>query len=83
MLISALEDLLACCCMASIATSAVQALIAQGAVGDFRAPDILRFGFAPLYNSYLDVWTAVQKLKIVMRDRLWDRKEYRQRSAVT
>ncbi len=61
----------------------MQALIAQGIVGDFRAPDILRFGFAPLYISYVDVWTAVQHLKAVMTEGLWDREEYRQRSAVT
>lgn len=61
----------------------MQALIAQGVVGDFRDPDILRFGFAPLYNSYVDVWTIVQRLQSVMRDNLWDRKEYRQRAAVT
>ena len=61
----------------------MQALIPQGVVGDFRVPDILRFGFAPLYISFVDIWTAVQRLKAVMRDSLWDRPEYRQRSAVT
>ena len=66
-----------------ITGSLVQALIAQGVVGDFRAPDILRFGFAPMYNSYRDVWTAVQQLKAVMRDGLWDKAQYRQRPAVT
>ncbi len=63
--------------------SAVQALILENVVGDFRAPDILRFGFAPLYNSYTTVWTAVQKLQLVMREGLWDKPEYKQRSAVT
>ena len=55
----------------------------EDVVGDFRAPDILRFGFAPLYNSFTEVWTAVQKLQLVMRERRWDRPEYKHRAAVT
>jgi kynureninase len=42
--------------------SMVQALIAEGIVADFRAPDILRFGFSSLYNRYVDVWDAVSCL---------------------
>ena len=61
----------------------VQALIARGVVGDFRSPDILRFGFAPLYTSFEDVWQAVQILKEIMRNREWDREEYRTRNKVT
>ena len=60
-----------------------QALIQEGVVGDFRAPDILRFGFAPLYTRYVDVREAVQRLKRVMQLRLWDAPEHRQRAAVT
>lgn len=60
-----------------------QALIEKGVVGDFRSPDILRFGFAPLYVRYVDVWEAVQKLKLVMQERLWDQPRHRQRAAVT
>lgn len=52
-------------------------------VGDFRAPDILRFGFAPLYVRYVDVWEAVQGLKLVMQERLWDQPVHRKRAAVT
>ena len=44
----------------------MQALIARGVIGDFRTPDILRFGFAPLYVSFADVWRAVAMLKEVM-----------------
>ena len=44
----------------------VQALIARGVVGDFRAPDILRFGFTPLYTSFADVWDAVDVLKDIL-----------------
>ena len=52
-------------------------------MGDFRDPDILRFGFAPLYTRYTDVWEAVQRLKRVMQQRLWDVPQHKQRSAVT
>lgn len=61
----------------------MQALIARGVIGDFRAPDLLRFGFAPLYIRYVDVWDAVQALRAVMADAAWDRPELKQRAAVT
>jgi len=61
----------------------MQALIARGVVGDFRAPDILRFGFTPLYVRYQDVWEAVQRLRVVMVEQDWQRPEYRRRAAVT
>src|SRR5690606_9677586 len=61
----------------------MQALIARGVVGDFRAPDILRFGFTPLYVRYQDVWEAVQRLRVVMVEQDWQRSEYRRRAAVT
>jgi kynureninase len=61
----------------------MQALIARGVIGDFRAPDILRFGFAGLYVRYVDIWDAVAALKDVMRTRAWDRPEFMARKAVT
>jgi kynureninase len=61
----------------------VQALIARGVIGDFREPDLLRFGFAPLYVRFVDVWDAVDALCAVMSGRLWDRPAYKQRAAVT
>ena len=61
----------------------MQALIAQGVVGDFRAPDVLRFGFAPLYNDMEDVARAVEVLAGVLRQGLWDRPEHHRRAAVT
>ena len=61
----------------------IQALIAQGVIGDFRAPDLLRFGFSPLYLRYVDMWDAVQRLKEVMVGRAWDRAEFKARAAVT
>lgn len=60
-----------------------QALIERGVVGDFRAPDILRCGFTPLYTSYEDVWRAVDILSEIMETRAWDTDAYRARSAVT
>jgi len=61
----------------------MQALIARGVIGDFRAPDILRFGFAPLYVSFTDVWNAVAHLKAVMAAQEWQKPEFRRRAAVT
>ncbi|MGH7005129.1 MAG: aminotransferase class V-fold PLP-dependent enzyme, partial [Alphaproteobacteria bacterium] len=61
----------------------MQALIARGVIGDFRAPDMLRFGFAPLYNRYTEVWDAVQALKSVMESRAWDTAKFKARAAVT
>ncbi len=64
----------------------MQALIAHPAravIGDFRAPNILRFGFAPLYVRYVDVWDAVQVLRDILATRAWDRSEFRQPKAVT
>ena len=61
----------------------MQALISRRVIGDFRAPDMMRFGFAPLYNSYADVWDAVEVLREVLDERLWDVAEFRERKAVT
>jgi kynureninase len=59
------------------AYAVVQALIARGIVGDFRAPDVLRFGFTPLYLRHVDVWDAVAALADVLATRAWDRPELR------
>lgn len=61
----------------------MQALIARGVIGDFRAPDVLRFGFAGLYLRYVEVWDAVAVLREVMSSRAWDRPAFRARKAVT
>ncbi|MEJ6388798.1 kynureninase [Gymnodinialimonas ulvae] len=63
--------------------AAMQALIARGVIGDFRAPDIMRFGFTPLYLDEADVRAAVAILAEILRDRLWDRPEYLARQRVT
>jgi kynureninase len=61
----------------------MQALIASGVIGDYRAPDILRFGFAPLYVGYVDVWNAVAQLKSVMTTQAWKAPAFKQPRAVT
>ncbi|UWS81159.1 kynureninase [Phaeobacter sp. G2] len=63
--------------------AAMQALIARGVIGDFRAPDIMRFGFTPLYIDEGDVDGAVAIIADVMNNRLWDKPEYKIRAAVT
>ncbi|UCI06211.1 kynureninase [Mesorhizobium sp. B1-1-8] len=63
--------------------AAMQALIARGVIGDFRAPDIMRFGFTPLYIGREDILAAVDILEDVMTNRLWDNATYRRRAAVT
>ena len=60
-----------------------RALIDRGVVGDFRAPDILRFGFAPLYTGFADVWTAACLLAEILATRAWDQDAYHTRNAVT
>ncbi len=60
-----------------------QALSARGGSGDVRAPDILRFGFTPLYVGYADVWDAVEILRDVLETRAYDQEDYRRVSAVT
>ena len=61
----------------------IQALIARGVIGDFRPPDILRFGFAPPYLRYADVWDAAHILADVLDAHAWDRPELWQRTKVT
>ncbi|WP_171209780.1 MULTISPECIES: kynureninase [unclassified Ruegeria] len=63
--------------------AAMQALIARGVIGDFRAPDVMRFGFTPLYIDETDVERAVDILADIIGNRLWDRPEYKIRQRVT
>lgn len=60
-----------------------QALIARGVIGDFRAPDVLRLGFAPAYLSFTDIAAAARHLAEVLASGEWQRDEFRQRAAVT
>lgn len=61
----------------------MQALIARGVIGDFRAPDIIRFGFTPLYLSFAEVEKAAAILKEILETRAWDAPEFHVRGAVT
>ncbi len=65
------------------AYAVMQALIAQGVIGDFRAPDNLRFGITPLFIGEDDIDRATDTLARILRDRLWDRPEYLARKPVT
>jgi kynureninase len=61
----------------------MQNLIARGVVGDFRSPDLIRFGFAPLYMRYVDVWDAVETLAEILDSESWRDKRYQTVAAVT
>ncbi len=66
----------------------MQALIARGVIGDYRkgdanTPDILRFGFAPLYNGFVEVWDAVEQLNQVLCSSEWKQPQFQQRALVT
>jgi kynureninase len=85
---SALRGSQVCLSHAEGAYAMVQALIARGVIGDFRAgdsarPDILRFGFAPAYLGFADVWNAVEHLLQVLEKGEWRRPEFNGRNAVT
>jgi kynureninase len=61
----------------------MQAVIARGVIGDFRAPNILRFGFAAPYVRYVDIWDAVSHIRAVMQTGEWQRPEFNEKRAVT
>jgi kynureninase len=61
----------------------MQALIARGVIGDFRAPDIIRFGLAPLYNTHVEVFDAATALAGILDNRVWDDPEFLAKKAVT
>jgi kynureninase len=61
----------------------MRALIARGEVGDFRAPDVLRFGFAPLYVRFVAAWNATRALAEVLSSHAHERPEFRRRAAET
>ena len=60
----------------------MQALIAGSVIGDVRMPDLIRFGFAPLYNSHEDAFRAARRLGEILDGKLWDDPRYRERAKV-
>ena len=65
------------------AYAAMQALIERRVIGDFRSPDVMRFGFAPLYIRFVDAWDAVAVLRDVFATRSYEDPKYNVRAAVT
>jgi kynureninase len=61
----------------------MQALIARGVIGDFRAPDLMRFGFAPLYNWFTEVVRAAEMLGGILDSGEWDQPRFKRRAKVT
>lgn len=61
----------------------VQAMIARGVIGDFRAPDLMRFGFSPLFLTYAQVWDAADILQNILKTEEWRREEFSVRKPVT
>lgn len=71
------------CLQHTHAYAVMQALISRGVVGDFRAPNLMRFGFTPLYTSYVDVFDSVEHLHKVLAKELWRKKKFMAKKSVT
>jgi kynureninase len=71
--------------MDGAAYATVQALIARGVIGDYRAgkPNLMRFGFTPLYIGFVEVWDAVEHLRQVLSTKEWQKPEFNRKGAVT
>ena len=61
----------------------MQSLLSRGVIGDYREPNILRFGISPLYMRYEDVWNAIMHLKKIMQSNEWDSSNFKVRNYVT
>lgn len=65
------------------AYAVIQALISRGVIGDFRSPDLMRFGFAPLYNSYSDIVRSAEILADILATGEWEQEQFHRRAKVT
>ena len=63
--------------------AAMQALIAEGVIGDFRAPDLMRFGITPLYLGEVEIMAAAEHIERVLKDKRWDQPEFKRKAKVT
>lgn len=61
----------------------IQALIERGVIGDYREPEVMRFGITPLYLSFTDIWDAVEILLDILKTKAWDQPKFQQRITVT
>jgi kynureninase len=61
----------------------MQALIARGVIGDFRARDLMRFGFSALYNRFEDAWQAAEAIADILATGEWDQPPFHERQKVT
>ena len=61
----------------------IQALKCYGVIGDFRHPNILRFGISPLYMRFEDIWNAIFYLKKIMQNNEWRSNKFKKRGFVT
>ncbi|MNR30312.1 Kynureninase [compost metagenome] len=61
----------------------IQALIARGVIGDYREPQIMRFGFTPLYTTFTEVWDAVHILGEILDEKTWAQTQFQIRHSVT
>ena len=61
----------------------MQSLISRGVIGDYREPNILRFGISPLYMRYEDIWSAIICLKNIMKYNEWNSSNFKVRNYVT
>jgi kynureninase len=61
----------------------MSALIERGIIGDYREPEVLRFGLTPLYLGFAEVWDTVEALRDILDNRLWDTPAHKLRTPVT